>query len=196
MHAWFVQVIGVPHIPDMQVCTAEVPEHCVALPKHTPEHIPIVHVSEQATAVPHVPSESHVCTPLPEHRIAVGLQTVASPLLSPVVASTPVASSPLVEPEPSGAPSASNQASKAESVGASEAASEPPSERGTADATKPVLKWVTDPTTTEPSTDDAIASYPLPPSCDHKRVGWAGAPWNARVTVTGRAKVRPAGSNV
>jgi hypothetical protein len=26
-HAWFVQVIAVPHMPDTQVCTAELPEH-------------------------------------------------------------------------------------------------------------------------------------------------------------------------
>jgi len=26
-HAWFWQVVGVPHIPDTQVWTAELPEH-------------------------------------------------------------------------------------------------------------------------------------------------------------------------
>jgi hypothetical protein len=74
-HAWFVHGDAVPHIPFEQVSTPVVPEHCVAVPVHAPEHMPLVHPPVQVTAAPHWPLEPHVSTPPPMHVVAPGLHT-------------------------------------------------------------------------------------------------------------------------
>jgi hypothetical protein len=83
-HAWFVQGVAAPHVPFEHVWMAEVPEHCVALPVHAPEHMPSVQPLAQATGSPHAPLALHVSTPSPpspalEHWVAPGVHASDEP---------------------------------------------------------------------------------------------------------------------
>ena len=60
-----------------QVCTAELPEHCVAPGLHVPWHDAVLPFATHAelvhgTAVPQFPLLSQVCTPWPEHWVDAG----------------------------------------------------------------------------------------------------------------------------
>jgi hypothetical protein len=57
------------------------PEHCVPLPEHAPEHCPPAQAwLAQATAADHWPFMAQVCTPSFEHCVLPGVQT---PLQAP-----------------------------------------------------------------------------------------------------------------
>ena len=56
-----------------QVCTAALPEHCVAPGVHDPVHAPPEHAALlQATGEPQAPVPLHVSTPLPLHIVDPG----------------------------------------------------------------------------------------------------------------------------
>lgn len=69
-----MQLTAAPHMPvPSQVCTAALPEHCVAPGVHDPVQEPPEHAALlQATGAPHAPVPLHVSTPLPLHIVAPG----------------------------------------------------------------------------------------------------------------------------